>query len=100
MDECIVRKNHDSKLQLPVAYLNCNFTPPINQQPSLLTHDEVTTLFHEFGHGLQHMLTLIDYIAVAGINGVPWDAVELPSQIMENWCWERELIDIMGRHYI
>ena len=99
MDECIVRRQHAGQLQLPVAYLNCNFTPPINQQPSLLTHDEVTTLFHEFGHGLQHMLTLIDYTPVSGINGVPWDAVELPSQIMENWCWERELLDVMARHH-
>ncbi len=100
MDECIVRRKRNDDLQLPVAYLNCNFTPPINNQPSLLTHDEVTTLFHEFGHGLQHMLTQIDHTPVSGINGVPWDAVELPSQIMENWCWERELLDIMGKHYL
>ena len=100
MDECVTRRRHAAGLQLPVAYLNCNFTPPLNGQPSLLTHDEVTTLFHEFGHGLHHMLTLVDYTPVAGINGVPWDAVELPSQIMENWCWERELIDVMARHHI
>ena len=99
MDECIVRKRNKAGLQLPVAYLTCNFTPPINKQPSLLTHDEVTTLFHEFGHGLHHMLTLVDYPAVSGINGVPWDAIELPSQFMENWCWERELLDVMARHY-
>ncbi len=100
MDECIVRKRQNSTLQLPVAYLNCNFTPPVNGQSALLTHDDVTTLFHEFGHGLHHMLTLVDYTPVAGINGVPWDAVELPSQIMENWCWERELINVMGRHHL
>jgi oligopeptidase A len=100
MDECIVRKRHGTGLQLPVAYLNCNFAPPIQGQAALLTHDDVTTLFHEFGHGLHHMLTLVDYTPVAGINGVPWDAVELPSQIMENWCWERELINVMGRHHL
>jgi len=99
MDECISRKKRGAKLQSPVAYLNCNFTPPIGDQPSLLTHDDVTTLFHEFGHGLHHMLTIIDYPGVAGINGVPWDAVELPSQLMENWCWERESLDLLARHY-
>ncbi len=99
MDECIIRKNLSGDLQLPAAYLSCNFSPPVNNKPSLLTHDEVTTLFHEFGHGLHHMLTLIDYPPVAGINGVPWDAVELPSQFMENWCWERESLDLIGSHY-
>jgi oligopeptidase A len=99
MDECIVRRRRAGGLQLPVAFLSCNFTPPVAGRPALLTHDEVTTLFHEFGHGLHHMLTLVDYAAVSGINGVPWDAVELPSQFMENWCWERELLDIMARHY-
>ena len=99
MDECRVRKKNGSVLQIPVAYLTCNFTPPIGEEPSLLTHDEVSTLFHEFGHGLHHMLTLIDYPAVSGINGVPWDAVELPSQFMENWCWERPLLDIIGKHF-
>ncbi len=99
MDECIIRKNLTGKLQQPVAYLCCNFSPPVNDKPSLLTHDEVTTLFHEFGHGLHHMLTLVDFPPVAGINGVPWDAVELPSQFMENWCWERESLDLIGRHY-
>ncbi len=99
MDECIIRKNLSGDLQLPVAYLSCNFSPAVNNKPSLLTHDEVTTLFHEFGHGLHHMLTLIDYPPVAGINGVPWDAVELPSQFMENWCWERESLDLIGSHY-
>ncbi len=99
MDECLVRKKTVTGIQTPVAYLICNFTPPIGEDPSLLTHDEVLTLFHEFGHGLHHMLTLVDYPGVAGINGVPWDAVELPSQFMENWCWERESLDLIGRHY-
>ncbi|HSR61896.1 MAG TPA: M3 family metallopeptidase, partial [Gammaproteobacteria bacterium] len=99
MDECVVRKKTASGVQTPVAYLTCNFTPPIGNNPSLLTHDEVTTLFHEFGHGLHHMLTRVDYPGVAGINGVPWDAVELPSQFMENWCWERESLDLVARHY-
>jgi len=99
MDECLVRWQHGAVLQLPVAYLTCNFTPPVAEQPSLLTHDEVRTLFHEFGHGLHHMLTRVDHPAVAGINGVPWDAVELPSQILENWCWERVAIDIISAHH-
>ncbi|MEX2523759.1 MAG: oligopeptidase A [Gammaproteobacteria bacterium] len=99
MDECLVRKRIGEAAQVPVAYLTCNFTPPVDGEPSLLTHDEVTTLFHEFGHGLHHMLTLIDYPSIAGINGVPWDAVELPSQFMENWCWERESLDLFARHY-
>ncbi|MEJ2760066.1 MAG: oligopeptidase A [Gammaproteobacteria bacterium] len=99
MDECLVRKRLEGETQIPVAYLTCNFTPPVGGEDSLLTHDEVTTLFHEFGHGLHHMLTLVDYPAVAGINGVPWDAVELPSQFLENWCWERESLDLFARHY-
>jgi len=99
MDECLVRRRHASALQLPVAYLTCNFTPPVAEQPTLLTHDEVITLFHEFGHGLHHLLTTIDRPAVSGINGVPWDAVELPSQILENWCWERESLDIISGHF-
>ena len=99
MDECVVRKKTMTGIQTPVAYLTCNFTPPIGNDPSLLTHDEVTTLFHEFGHGLHHLLTKVDYPGVAGINGVPWDAVELPSQIMENWCWERAALDLIGGHY-
>ena len=99
MDECVVRKKSSGGLQSPVAYLTCNFTPPIGDNPSLLTHDEVQTLFHEFGHGLHHMLTRVDYPAVSGINGVPWDAVELPSQFMENWCWEREALDLIAEHY-
>lgn len=90
MDGCRGRRlKSDHTLQLPVAYLTCNFTAPVSGQPSLLTHDEVTTLFHEFGHGLHHMLTQVDVADVAGINGVAWDAVELPSQFMENFCWEQ-----------
>ena len=99
MDECVTRKLNNGAVQTPVAYLTCNFTPPLSGKPSLLTHDEVITLFHEFGHGLHHMLTLIDYAGVAGINGVPWDAVELPSQFLENWCWEREALDLFARHF-
>jgi len=98
MDECMVRMRTPAHQQNPVAYLTCNFTPPVGDKPVLLTHDEVVTLFHEFGHGLHHMLTRVDYPGVAGINGVPWDAVELPSQFMENWCWEREALDLFAQH--
>ncbi len=98
MDECLVRKRASDSIQKPVAYLTCNFTPPIGGKPSLITHDEVTTLFHEFGHGLHHMLTRMEFSGVSGINGVPWDAVELPSQFMENWCWEKEALDLFARH--
>ncbi|MCU0835119.1 MAG: oligopeptidase A [Chromatiaceae bacterium] len=98
MDVCTNRLHTNRCDQIPVAYLVCNFTPPVGERPSLLTHDEVQTLFHEFGHGLHHMLTRVDYPAVAGINGVPWDAVELPSQILENWCWEREPLDLISGH--
>ena len=99
MDDCRGRKKTAETLQIPVAYLTCNFTPPTGKDPALLTHDEVTTLFHEFGHGLHHMLTQIDHLGVSGINGVEWDAVELPSQFMENWCWEKEAIDLFSGHY-
>ena len=99
MAECITRKRSPQGVQTPVAYLTCNFSAPIGNDPALFTHDEVLTLFHEFGHGLHHMLTRIDYIGVAGINGVAWDAVELPSQFMENWCWEREALDLISGHY-
>lgn len=99
MADCRVRRKTSAGLQLPVAFLTCNFTPPVGDTPSLLTHDEVTTLFHEFGHGLHHMLTQIDVAAVSGINGVAWDAVELPSQFMENWCWEPEAIPLISGHY-
>ena len=99
MDDCLSRRRRGGDLQIPVAYLVCNFTPPVGDQPALFTHDEVNTLFHEFGHGLHHMLTKVDYLGVAGINGVAWDAVELPSQFMENWCWEREAIDLISGHH-
>ncbi len=99
MDECINRYKIDNHVQLPVAYLTCNLTPPIGEQPALFTHDEVITLFHEFGHGLHHMLTRIDVPDVAGINGVEWDAVELPSQFMENFCWQKQALAIFARHY-
>jgi oligopeptidase A len=81
-----------------VAYLVCNFTPPVGDRPSLLTHNDVLTLFHEFGHGLHHMLTRVDYPGVAGINGVPWDAVELPSQFMENFAWRDEVLPLISAH--
>ena len=100
MDNCRTRRlRADGSLQLPAAFLICNFTPPSDTLPSLLTHDEVTTLFHEFGHGLHHMLTRIDTAPVAGINGVAWDAVELPSQFLENWCWEPEAIPLISAQY-
>jgi oligopeptidase A len=99
MDECLVRRQTANGVQTPVAFLTCNFSEPVGDKPALFTHDEVTTLFHEFGHGLHHMLTKIDYAAVSGINGVAWDAVELPSQFMENWCWEREALDLISGHY-
>lgn len=100
MDDCVGRKrNPDGSIQTPVAYLTCNFNKPVGDKPALFTHDEVTTLFHEFGHGIHHMLTLIDVPDVAGINGVPWDAVELPSQFMENWCWEQEALAFISGHY-
>ncbi|EGV32451.1 Oligopeptidase A [Thiorhodococcus drewsii AZ1] len=99
MDVCTNRMHITGCDQIPVAYLVCNFTPPVGDTPSLLTHNEVETLFHEFGHGLHHMLTKVDYPAVAGINGVPWDAVELPSQFLENWCWERESLDLFAAHW-
>ena len=99
MDDCVGRKKFNDTIQTPVAYLTCNFTPPTGNEPSLLTHDDVTTLFHEFGHGLQHMLTKVDHLGVSGINGVEWDAVELPSQFMENWCWEQEALALISGHY-
>ena len=98
MDECVVRKALPSGDALPIAQLVCNFTAPVNGRPSLLTHDEVTTLFHEFGHGLHHMLTRVSYPSVAGINGVPWDAVELPSQFMENFAWRTEVLPLISAH--
>jgi oligopeptidase A len=103
MDICInrgkVAENGVSKTRLPVAYLVCNQTPPVDGKPSLMTFAEVETLFHEFGHGLHHMLTKVDYTSAAGINNVEWDAVELPSQFMENWCYDRATLFGMARHY-
>jgi len=100
MADCRTRRQRPSgELQLPVAYLTCNFTPPVDDKPSLLTHNEVTTLFHEFGHGLHHMLTQMTAAAVSGISGVAWDAVELPSQFLENWCWEKTVIPMISGHY-
>ncbi|MEZ5460453.1 M3 family metallopeptidase [Dokdonella sp.] len=99
MDVCTSRIRRGDALQLPVAYLVCNFAPPTAERPSLLTHDDVITLFHEFGHGLHHMLTEVDYSGVSGISGVEWDAVELPSQFMENFAWKREGLDLIARHW-
>ncbi len=98
MDECVAAKSLPSGTALPVAQLVCNFTSPVGSAPSLLTHDEVTTLFHEFGHGLHHMLTRVAYPSIAGINGVSWDAVELPSQFMENFVWRREVLPLISAH--
>lgn len=98
MDVCRARF-HDGELHRPVAFLTCNFAPPVDGRPALLTHDDVLTLFHEFGHGLHHMLTEVDWPSVGGISGVEWDAVELPSQFMENFCWQRETLDLFARHY-
>jgi oligopeptidase A len=98
MDECIGRKRLADTAAQPVAYLVCNFMPPVGTQPSLLTHAEVVTMFHEFGHGLHHMLTRVDYPSIAGINGVAWDAVELPSQFMENFAWRAEVLPLISGH--
>jgi oligopeptidase A len=100
MDECRVRRvTADGALQSPVAYLTCNFSGPVGDKPALFTHDEVVTLFHEFGHGLHHMLTKVDVAGVSGIRGVAWDAVELPSQFLENWCWEEEALSFISGHF-
>ncbi|MEN9567624.1 MAG: hypothetical protein RLZZ69_2820, partial [Cyanobacteriota bacterium] len=103
MNDCVGRAKMTvegkTETRLPVAYLTCNQTPPVDDKPSLMTFGEVTTLFHEFGHGLQHMLTTIDYIGASGINNVEWDAVELPSQFMENWCYDRPTLFGMAKHY-
>ncbi len=99
MDDCIGRSKTPDGIRLPVAYLICNQTPPVADKPSLMTFMEVKTLFHEFGHGLQHMLTQIDYSDAAGINNIEWDAVELPSQFMENWCYEEKTLKNMAKHY-
>ncbi|MEO8401856.1 MAG: M3 family metallopeptidase [Gammaproteobacteria bacterium] len=99
MDECRVRQIlPDNTLQYPVAFLTCNFMRPIGDKPGTLTHDEVQTVFHEFGHCLHHLLTQVDYAPVSGINGVPWDAVEFPSQFFEHWCWDKESLTLISAH--
>src|SRR4030065_2846409 len=104
MDDVIARRRlapgtkSSGGIQTPVAYLNCNFSAPVGGKPALFTHDEVITLFHEFGHGLHHLLTEVEDLAVSGISGVEWDAVELPSQFMENFCWEWDVLRGMTRH--
>jgi oligopeptidase A len=98
MDDAITRRRTSQGIQTPVAYLNCNFAPPVGDKPAVFSHDEVITLFHEFGHGLHHLLTQIEELGVSGINGVEWDAVELPSQFMENFCWEWAVVEPMTRH--
>ncbi|MBI4190787.1 MAG: M3 family metallopeptidase [Betaproteobacteria bacterium] len=98
MDDAITRRRITSGIQTPVAYLTCNFAAPVGGKPALFTHDEVITLFHEFGHGLHHLLTRIEELGASGINGVEWDAVELPSQFMENFCWEWDVLAPMTRH--
>ena len=98
MDECVGRKKLASGSASPVAYLVCNFLPPSSDRPALLTHDDVLTLFHEFGHGLHHLLTRVDYPSIAGINGVSWDAVELPSQFLENYAWDRSVLRNISAH--
>ena len=98
MDDAITRRSKDGGIQTPVAYLNCNFTRPVGGKPALLTHDDVITLFHEFGHGLHHLMTQVEDLGVSGINGVEWDAVELPSQFMENFCWEWNVVKHMTAH--
>jgi len=100
MDDCKSRRETtNGDIQFPVAYLTCNFNKPIGDKPALFTHDEVVTLFHEFGHGIHHMLTQINASGVSGIDGVPWDAVELPSQFLENWCWQPEALAFISGHY-
>jgi oligopeptidase A len=98
MDECVGRIRLGGTSALPIAYLVCNFTPPVGEQASLLTHHDVLTLFHEFGHGFHHLLTRVSVPSVAGINGVPWDAVELPSQFMENFAWRDEVLPLISSH--
>jgi oligopeptidase A len=99
MDSCVSRSRVGGKRQTPVAHLVCNFNPPVGDTPSLLTHTEAVTLFHEFGHALHHLLTEVDYPSIAGVNGVAWDAVELPSQFMENFIWRPEVLGKIARHY-
>ena len=98
-DYCSRNTKPDGSLQIPVAFLTCNFRAPKKNHPTLLTHDEVITLFHEFGHCMHHMLTQVDRIDIAGMNNVPWDAVELPSQFMENFCWNKDVLKKLSKHY-
>jgi oligopeptidase A len=99
MDECVTRQKMGSTVEVPVAFLTTNFQPSVGKKPALLTHDDVVTLFHEMGHCLHHLLTQVDYPGVAGIHGVAWDAVELPSQMLENWCFEKSVLPLMSGHY-
>jgi oligopeptidase A len=99
VEGCVSRARLNGSLQTPIAYLVCNFNPPVGETPSLLTHSESVTLFHEFGHALHHLLTEVDYPSVAGMNGVAWDAVELPSQFLENFMWRPEVLATLARHY-
>ena len=100
MDECIQRRlKSNGSVQAPVAFITCNSSPATKASPAFFTHYDVETLFHEFGHGLQHMLTKVDYAGISGISGVEWDAVELPSQFMENWCWEKDVLDTFAFHF-
>ena len=99
MDEGLVKSELQELSQRPVAYLVCNFSPPSGSDPSLLTHSDVVTLFHEFGHTLHHLLTEVNYPSQSGINGVPWDAVELPSQFLENYAWAPEVLPLISGHY-
>jgi oligopeptidase A len=99
MDECLGRRKRGPSLQEPACYLTCNFAPPLGDRPALLSHTEIVTLFHEFGHGLHHLLTRIDEPAVSGLRGVEWDAVELPSQFMENWCYDGRTLRTFAAHF-
>ncbi len=99
MDECVTRQKVGNTVEVPVAFLTTNFQPPVGKKPALLTHDDVVTVFHEMGHCLHHLLTQVDYPGVAGIHGVAWDAVELPSQMLENWCFEKSVLPLISGHY-